>query len=166
MLFFLEERDGFVVELRDGIYTSARCGCEFSHERRFDYLHDHTDRAVAEVFPYETDDRAFRGSHSGAGGRFDRREGARIEGNPYKFVGKNVDLHCVVSDVPDARIVNATCPPNEYGGGPNIVVETDSRGLEKGQSIRVIGTVVDPIEGNNAMGGQMKFPTVKAEFME
>jgi len=92
--------------------------------------------------------------------------GARIAGNPYKFVGTRVDLHCVVDDVPQENFINATCPPNDYGFGPNIVVETDSHGLEKGQRVRVIGTVADPMEGTNAMGGAMRFPTVKAEFME
>lgn len=92
--------------------------------------------------------------------------GGRINGNPYKFVGKNVDLHCVVESVPDENALNAVCPPDEYGLGPIIVVETQTRGLEKGQHIRVIGTVQDPVEGTNAMGGTMKFPTVKAEFME
>jgi hypothetical protein len=92
--------------------------------------------------------------------------GARISGNPYKFVGKRVDLHCVVDNIPQADFVNASCPPDEYGIGPNVVVETNTKSLEKGQRIRVIGTVVEPMEGTNAMGGQMRFPTVKAEFME
>jgi hypothetical protein len=92
--------------------------------------------------------------------------GARIVGNPYKFVGTNVDLHCVISDIPQADFLNATCPPDDYGLGPNIVVQTDTRSLEKGQHIRVIGTVIEPMEGNNAMGGVGHFPTVKAEFME
>jgi hypothetical protein len=91
--------------------------------------------------------------------------GARIVGNPYKFVGTNVDLHCVISDIPQADFLNATCPPDDYGG-PNIVVQVDTRSLEKGQHIRVIGSVVEPMEGNNAMGGVGHFPTVKAEFME
>ncbi len=92
--------------------------------------------------------------------------GERIAGNPYKFVGTRVDLHCVISDIPQEDFVNATRPPDEYGLGPNVVIRTDARGLEKGQSIRAIGTVEDPMEGTNAMGGQMRFPTVKAEFME
>ena len=92
--------------------------------------------------------------------------GARISGNPYKFVGKKVDLHCVVDDIPQADFLNAACPPDEYGIGPNVVVQTDTKALEKGQRIRVIGTVVEPMEGTNAMGGQMRFPTVRAEFME
>jgi hypothetical protein len=92
--------------------------------------------------------------------------GARIEGNPYKFVGTNVELHCVISNIPQADFLNAACPPGDYGLGPNIVVQVDTRSLEKGQHIRVIGTVVEPMQGNNAMGGEGHFPTVKAEFME
>lgn len=92
--------------------------------------------------------------------------GSRIQGNPYKFVGKRVDLHCIVEDIPQEDFLNAACPPDEYGIGPVIVIETDTKSLEKGQQIRVLGTVVDPMDGTNAMGGQMHFPTVKAEFME
>jgi hypothetical protein len=92
--------------------------------------------------------------------------GERIAGNPYKFVGRHVDLHCVINSIPQAEFLNATCPPDEYGNGPNIVVQMDTRSLENHQPLRVIGTVVDPMEGNNAMGGDMHFPTVKAEFAE
>ena len=33
----------------------------------------------------------------------------RIEGNPYKFVGKHVDLRCTVSEIPQEDFFNAEC---------------------------------------------------------
>jgi hypothetical protein len=92
--------------------------------------------------------------------------GARIAGNPYKFVGKHVDLHCTVDSVPQSDIFNASCGEDDNGMPVNIVIETDTRELEHGQAVRVIGTVDDPMEGNNMMGGETHFPTVKANFME
>lgn len=92
--------------------------------------------------------------------------GPMIVAAPFKYVGKHVDLHCTVSDVPLEDAINANCGVDEDGDPTNLVIQTDSRQLTKGQSIRVIGTVVEPVEGNNANGGDMRFPTVKAEFME
>lgn len=92
--------------------------------------------------------------------------GADIEGNPYRYVGKNVDLHCSVGDIPDANFFNALCGQDADGTDAMLVVESDTRSLSKGQSVRVMGTVVQPVEGNNAMGGNRHFPTVSAQFME
>jgi hypothetical protein len=86
--------------------------------------------------------------------------GDMIVGNKFKYVGKHVDLHCTVSDIPEADFFNASC------GDSTIVIEADSKSLSPGQAVRILGTVVDPMEGNNAMGGNASFPTVKAEFME
>jgi hypothetical protein len=90
--------------------------------------------------------------------------GARIAGNPYKFVGDNVDLHCHVSDVPDPQVINADCGSED--DPVNIVIQIDSSSLEKGQALRILGTVQDPMQGTNAMGGAMTFPTVKSLFAE
>jgi len=92
--------------------------------------------------------------------------GARIAGNPYKFVGKRVELHCTVSNIPQEDFFNATCGTDENDLPVVIVVETNTKDLEANQAVRIIGTVVEPSDGTNAMGGHMHFPTVKAEFME
>jgi hypothetical protein len=92
--------------------------------------------------------------------------GSRIAGNPYKFVGKHVDLHCTVDSVPQSDFFNASCGEDDNGMPVNIVIQTDTRQLERGQAVRIIGTVADPMEGNNMMGGETHFPTVKADFME
>lgn len=86
----------------------------------------------------------------------------KIAGNPAKYVGSKVELRCTVDNVPEKGTINALC-----GDGTNIVIEyADTNTLDKGQAIRVLGTVVDPASGTNAYGGSMNFPTVKAEFME
>jgi len=92
--------------------------------------------------------------------------GARIASNRYKFVGKHVDLHCTVVDIPQADFFNAECGQDENGDPVVIVIEADSRTLEKDQAVRIMGIVAEPMEGNNAMGGQGSFPTVRALFME
>lgn len=95
--------------------------------------------------------------------------GARIEGNPNKFIGDNVDLHGSVVNVLDDSSFNFTTGDIESGDYAIILVTTDpgeATDLEAGQSLRVIGTVVEPTEGTNAMGGSMDFPTVHAEYME
>jgi hypothetical protein len=92
--------------------------------------------------------------------------GARIAGNPYKFVGKRVDLHCTVGNIPQEDFFNATCGTDDDGAPINLVIETNTKQLEPGQAVRVIGTVDQPMEGNNAMGGEGHFPTIQANFME
>ena len=88
--------------------------------------------------------------------------GSRIVANPYKFVGFAVDLRCVVVGVPQPGIINANCG----GDSPLVILSPASDEVEKGQSIRVLGTVADPTEGTNNFGGQQNFPTVKAEFLQ
>jgi hypothetical protein len=60
--------------------------------------------------------------------------------------------------------MNADCGSGEEP--VNIVIQVDTTSLEKGQRVRVLGTVQDPVEGTNLMGGTTHFPTVRAEFME
>ncbi len=93
--------------------------------------------------------------------------GPMIEGNPYKYVGDNVDLRCTVENIPDPSMFNAACGQDDDGTDAIIVVQyDDTSSLDKGQSVRVLGTVVTPMQGTNAMGGSMNFPTVEAHFME
>jgi hypothetical protein len=92
--------------------------------------------------------------------------GAMIVAAPFKYVGQHVDLHCVVSNFPEQDFVNALCPPDDDGSGPNVVIQIDATSLSAGQRLRVIAEVVEPMEGTNMMGGQTHFPTVKAEFAE
>jgi hypothetical protein len=92
--------------------------------------------------------------------------GARIAGNPYKFVGKHVDLHCTVENIPQEDFFNASCGTDDDGDSVTLVIETNTKQLEPGQAVRVIGSVDQPMEGNNAMGGEGHFPTVQAQFME
>ncbi|HEY1978406.1 MAG TPA: hypothetical protein VGG89_17785 [Candidatus Baltobacteraceae bacterium] len=93
--------------------------------------------------------------------------GAMIAGNKYKYVGKDVDLHCTVASVIDENGFNATCGEDDDGDPVNIVVlYSYTKSLDQGQTVRILGTVEQPAEGSNAMGGSGTFPTVKAEFME
>jgi len=92
--------------------------------------------------------------------------GARIEGAPFKFVGKKVDLHCTVGSIPQEDFFNAACGTDEDGSPVTIVIQANSRQLETNQAVRILGTVVEPMDGQNAMGGETHFPTVQANFME
>jgi hypothetical protein len=91
--------------------------------------------------------------------------GGMIVGNKFKYVGKSVDLHCTVENIPDQSWFNANCSGDDDDPAM-IVIEYDTHDLSPGQAIRVMGTVDQPMEGNNAMGGDATFPTIKAEFME
>ena len=90
--------------------------------------------------------------------------GNRIANNPFKFVGKHVDLHCTVTIIPDRDWFNADCSTTDDVA--IIVIEHDSSSLESGQSIRVLGIVQEPSEGTNLYGGATRFPDVLAKFME
>ncbi len=92
--------------------------------------------------------------------------GAMISGNKFKYVGQNVDLHCQVANIPTQEFFNANCGEDSDGLPAVLVVEYDTTSLSQGQSVRVIGTVEQPMEGTNAFGGSAQFATVKAEFME
>ena len=95
--------------------------------------------------------------------------GYRIAGNPYKYVGRKVDLHGTVDSVIGDSTFNMATGDIYGGTYAIIVIQTDSgraAQLDKGQDIRVLGTVVEPQQGTNAMGGSMNFPTVQASFIE
>lgn len=93
--------------------------------------------------------------------------GAMIAGNKLKYVGESVDLHCTVASVVDANDFNAQCGEDDAGLPVVILVQyDDTSSLDKGQSVRILGTVEEPTEGVNGFGGETTFPTVKAEFME
>ena len=93
--------------------------------------------------------------------------GAMIAGNKLKYVGDDVDLHCTVESIIDANSFNAECGEDGDGVPAIILVEyNDTSSLDKGQAVRILGTVEDPVEGVNGFGGQATFPTVEAEFME
>jgi hypothetical protein len=93
--------------------------------------------------------------------------GAMIAGNKYKYVGENVDLHCTVFSIIDAESFNAQCGEDDDGLPVLLMVQyDDTSSLDKGQSVRILGTVEDPVEGVNGFGGEGTFPTVKAEYME
>jgi hypothetical protein len=93
--------------------------------------------------------------------------GGMIAGNKYKYVGNNVDIHCIVLSIVDQSTFNAACGEDSDGDPAVIVVQyDDTSSLDKGQSVRILGTVEDPAEGVNGFGGETTFPTVRAQFME
>jgi hypothetical protein len=93
--------------------------------------------------------------------------GAMIAGNKLKYVGDDVDLHCTVDTIVDAGTFNADCGEDEDGMPYIILIQyDDASSLDKGQPVRILGTVEDPTVGVNGFGGEATFPTVKAEFME
>jgi hypothetical protein len=90
--------------------------------------------------------------------------GQMIAHNMFRYVGKRVDLHCVVSSIPMREAFNADCGPADETD--LIVIMHDASGLSTGQAIRVIGTVEEPQQGTSMMGAELNFPTVSARFME
>jgi hypothetical protein len=89
--------------------------------------------------------------------------GPRIAGNPFKFVGQRVDLHCNVVNVVDFDGQPAS---NLLCGEANILLTGDVSRLEGGQSIRVLGMVTEPQPGVNTFGGVARFPTVVARWVD
>jgi hypothetical protein len=71
-----------------------------------------------------------------------------------------------MSNIPQEGFFNAECGSDSDGMPVSLVVEADTKSLDQGQTVDILGTVEQPMEGNNAMGGDGNFPTVKAEFME
>jgi hypothetical protein len=86
--------------------------------------------------------------------------GARIAGNPYKFVGTRVDLHGTVGKIVDRNVFNFA------SSDANLAVVGDASDLEAGQWIRVVGVVAPPQEGVNLFGGVTNFPTVVSKWIE
>ena len=92
--------------------------------------------------------------------------GGKIAGNPFRYIGKSVDHHCTVSNIPDPTWFNAACGERSDGLPAIIVIEADTTDLQVGQSVRVMGVVDQPMDGTNAMGGSMQFPAVSSQFMQ
>jgi hypothetical protein len=91
--------------------------------------------------------------------------GARLAGNPYKFVGKHVDLHCTVSGINDPSFFNAACGDDQVERA--IVILHSSKQLEQGQEVRVLGPVESPQSGDvEGQGGSATFAVVKALYLE
>jgi hypothetical protein len=56
-------------------------------------------------------------------------------------------------------VANAACDDSV------IVLSGDRVGeLDAGQTLTIIGTVQDPMEGTNSFGGTMHFPTVQFQY--
>jgi opacity protein-like surface antigen len=86
--------------------------------------------------------------------------GARLAGNPFRFVGEHVDLHCTVMSIPDAGWFNGYC------SGGIIVIMHDTTDLDEGQAVRALGTVLEPQEGTNAFGGTIHPALVEAQYLQ
>lgn len=89
--------------------------------------------------------------------------GGRLAGNPYKFVGKHVDLHCEVLGINDPDFFNAACGDDQE---VPIVVLHSTKSLEAHQSVRVIGIVQPPQSGADESGGSHTYAVIKSVFME
>jgi hypothetical protein len=91
--------------------------------------------------------------------------GKRIIGNPAKFIGKKVRLKGQVINVPEEGQFNFMPVGADEAGWP-IHVDGDTSKIEAEQWIWVIGTIEDPVEVENALGGTVKLPAITAEFIE
>lgn len=88
----------------------------------------------------------------------------RLAGAPYKFVGKKVDLHGTVGPPSDGTYINFESPDEDSDNF--VVVLADSRKLERGQSLRVLGIVQQPISTTNNQGGSGTYAVVRKVYME
>jgi hypothetical protein len=86
-----------------------------------------------------------------------------LDGKPFGYVGKHVDLHCVVSHVLSREHFIAHC-----GNAPvGIDVSYDTRNLSVGQNVRVLGIVQRPIQSEMMpRGGKALTVSVKAVYLE
>lgn len=89
---------------------------------------------------------------------------AKVEGNPTKYVGTAVKWSCTISNVVSGNadsFANAQC-----GDESSQIVLIGDRisGLDAKQQLVVVGEVAQPMEGTNAMGGQLHFPTINMKY--
>ena len=84
-----------------------------------------------------------------------------IVGNPYRYVGKHVDLHCTASPIHASGWFGC----NDEDGN-EVVIEASTHDISPGQSLRILGIVDQPMEMENENGGSGNAGTVKALFMQ
>jgi len=91
-----------------------------------------------------------------------------IVGNPTKYVNSVVKLKCRVVNVVDNVGANADCGSvNDNSDDVTsllLIVGDRVSDLDANQVFSFVGTVQEPTDGTNAMGGEMHFPTVRDDF--
>lgn len=83
-----------------------------------------------------------------------------------KYVGDSVDLQCTIASIVDENSFNANCGRNGGVAAVILVDYDDTVWLNKGQAVRVMGTVEEPTDGVDGAGKKASFAAVKAEFVE
>ena len=92
----------------------------------------------------------------------------KISGNPSKYVDSVVKLKCKVVNVVNDVGANALCgsvndDTSEFSA--MLVLTGDSvSSYDANQVVMFVGTVQEPTEGTNAMGGTMRFPIVRVDY--
>jgi hypothetical protein len=90
----------------------------------------------------------------------------KLVGNPQKYAGKYVKLHCTVHDVQSdgsSAFANADCGQED---GPLITVYGSiTKNFDAGQAINFIGWVKGGVSGEvSGSGGEMQFATVRYDY--
>jgi hypothetical protein len=93
--------------------------------------------------------------------------GPMIARDKSKYVGDSVAIACTVASIIDENSFNAQCAQRGDPVPAIILVDYDDTvSLNKGQAVRIMGTVEEPAQGLDASGKQATFAAVKAQFIE
>jgi hypothetical protein len=87
--------------------------------------------------------------------------GDQIAARPFEYVGKRVDLYCVVVGATYADFFDAACPK------ASLVIDAPgySRAIKPGQGVRVLGVVERPWGSTSSIDEQV-FPAVSVRILE
>ena len=92
----------------------------------------------------------------------------KISGNADKYVNSVVKLKCKVLNVVAATGANAFCgsvnDDSSELSAAILLTGDEVAGYDAEQIVQFVGTVEQPTEGTNAMGGTRQFPTVRVDF--
>ncbi len=93
--------------------------------------------------------------------------GPMIVRDKAKYVGDSVAIACTVASIIDENSFNAQCAQRGDRVPAIVLVDYDDTvSLNKGQAIRILGTVEEPAQGLDASGKQATFAAIKAQFIE
>ncbi len=92
--------------------------------------------------------------------------GAAIAHDKSKYVGDSVDIACTIASIVNENSFTADCGENSGVPAVILVDYDDTVSLNKGQAVRIMGTVEEPTDGVDSAGKKATFAAVKAQFIE
>ena len=83
-----------------------------------------------------------------------------------KYVGDSVAIVCTIASIVDENSFYANCGENSGVPAVILVDYDDTVSLNKGQAVRIMGTVEESTQGVDSSGGKLTLPAIKAQFIE